>query len=236
MQNTRRLFCAFLLLLSLCTLRAEWLPIIRSFSPNDFGFFTYNRYGGMDYHGLTDSIPEPYRQFGEVWQIFPAEQGVYVQTRNYLFIFTKDGNVQVIDPADIIKTSLLTDNGEFYMATSRGVFVLTGNRLHPLRGIDLLKDATVCALTQWKDHALLIATDFAGLFIYDGNQIRPFHTEADTYLCDNQLYTVAVSDDCLALGTVRAGVVLLDKEGKNPTFYTRKQGLQNNTVLSLLFD
>lgn len=299
MQNTRRLFCAFLLLLSLCTMRAEWIPIIRSFSPNDyhagtqnwmltrqnngwmyaannygvlefdgaswrlygignstvvrsvahdkqgriyaggtndFGFFTYNRYGGMDYHGLTDSIPEPYRQFGEVWQIFPAEQGVYVQTRNYLFIFTKDGNVQVIDPADIIKSSLLTDNGEFYMATSRGVFVLTGNRLHPLRGIDLLKDATVCALTQWKDHALLIATDFAGLFIYDGNQIRPFHTEADTYLCDNQLYTVAVSDDCLALGTVRAGVVLLDKEGKNPTFYTRKQGLQNNTVLSLLFD
>ncbi|MGN1247346.1 MAG: hypothetical protein ACI4UO_02025, partial [Paludibacteraceae bacterium] len=143
--------------------------------------------------------------------------------------------VQVIDPADIIKTSLLT-NGGFYMATSRGVFVLTGNRLHALRGIDLLKDATVCALVPWTERSLLIATDFAGLFLYDGDRIRPFRTEADRYICDNQLYTVAANEDCLALGTVLNGVVLLDKDGKNPTFYTRKQGLQNNTVLSLLFD
>lgn len=202
---------------------------------NDFGYFTYNDFGGMDYHSLVDSIPEPYRQFGEVWQIFPSDQGVYVQTRSYLFIFTEGCDVQVIDPADIIKTSLLT-NGEFYMATSRGVFVLTGKRLHALRGIDLLKDATVCALVPWTERSLLIATDFAGLFLYDGDRIRPFRTEADRYICDNQLYTVAANEDCLALGTVLNGVVLLDKDGKHPTFYTRKQGLQNNTVLSLLFD
>ena len=286
------------MLLSLCTLRAEWIPITRSFTPNDyhastqnwmlteqnngwiyaannygvleydgaswrlygignstvvrsvahdkqgrvyaggtndFGYFTYNRRGGMDYHSLVDSIPPAYRNFGEVWQIFPSYQCLYVQTRIYLFIFTEGSAVQVIDPADIIKTSLLT-NGEFYMATSRGVFVLTGNRLHALRGSELLKDATVCALVPWTEGALLIATDFAGLFLYDGDRIRPFHTEADRYICDNQLYTVAANEDCLALGTVLNGVVLLDKDGKHPTFYTRKQGLQNNTVLSLLFD
>ena len=286
------------MLLSLCTLRAEWIPITRSFTPNDyhastqnwmlteqnngwiyaannygvleydgaswrlygignstvvrsvahdkqgrvyaggtndFGYFTYNRRGGMDYHSLVDSIPPAYRNFGEVWQIFPSDQCLYVQTRIYLFIFTEGSAVQVIDPADIIKTSLLT-NGEFYMATSRGVFVLTGNRLHALRGSELLKDATVCALVPWTEGALLIATDFAGLFLYDGDRIRPFHTEADRYICDNQLYTVAANEDCLALGTVLNGVVLLDKDGKHPTFYTRKQGLQNNTVLSLLFD
>ena len=83
---------------------------------------------------------------------------------------------------------------------------------------------------------MLIATDFAGLFLYDGDRIRPFRTEVDRYICDNQLYTVAANEDCLALGTVLNGVVLLDKDGKHPTFYTRKQGLQNNTVLSLLFD
>lgn len=299
MQNLiQRISLSLLLLISVLTVYAEWIPITRSFTPNDyhastqnwmlteqnngwiyaannygvleydgaswrlygignstvvrsvahdkqgriyaggtndFGYFTYNRRGGMDYHSLVDSIPPAYRQFGEVWQIFPSDQCVYVQTRSYLFIFTEGCAVQVIDPADIIKTSLLT-NGEFYMATSRGVFVLTGNRLHALRGIDLLKDATVCALVPWKERSLLIATDFAGLFLYDGDRIRPFRTEADRYICDNQLYTVAANEDCLALGTVLNGVVLLDKDGKHPTFYTRKQGLQNNTVLSLLFD
>ncbi len=298
MFNTRRFYFSVLFLLSGLMLHAEWLPIIRSFSPNDyyagtqnwhlteqdngwiyaannygvlefdgsnwrlygisnstvvrtvahdtngriyaggtndFGFFTYNTRGGMNFHSMVDSIPPAYRQFGEVWKIFPSDQCVYVQTRSYLFIFTEGSAVQVIDPADIIKTSLLT-NGEFYMATSRGVFVLTGNRLHALRGSELLKDATVCALVPWTEGALLIATDFAGLFLYDGDRIRPFHTEADRYICDNQLYTVAANEDCLALGTVLNGVVLLDKDGKHPAFYTRKQGLQNNTVLSLLFD
>lgn len=298
MLNTHRFFFSTLFLLSVLTVHAEWIPITRSFTPNDyhastqnwmlteqnngwiyaannygvleydgaswrlygignstvvrcvahdkqgriyaggtndFGFFTYNALGGMDYHSLVDSIPPAYRNFGEVWQIFPSDQCLYVQTRSYLFIFTEGCDVQVIDPADIIKTSLLT-NGEFYMATTRGVFVLTGNRLHALRGSELLKDATVCALVPWTEGALLIATDFAGLFLYDGDRIRPFHTEADRYICDNQLYTVATNEDCLALGTVLNGVVLLDKDGKHPTFYTRKQGLQNNTVLSLLFD
>ena len=298
MQNTYRFFFSVLFLLSVLSLRAEWIPITRSFTPNDyhastqnwmlteqnngwiyaannygvleydgaswrlygignstvvrsvahdkqgriyaggtndFGYFTYTAFGGMDYHSMVDSLPPAYRQFGEVWQIFPSDECVYVQTRSYLFIFAEGCAVQVIDPADIIKTSLLTD-GEFYMATSRGVFVLTGNRLHALRGSELLRDATVCALVPWTEGALLIATDFAGLFLYDGDRIRPFRTEADRYICDNQLYTVAANEDCLALGTVLNGVVLLDKAGKHPTFYTRKQGLQNNTVLSLLFD
>ena len=298
MRHTHRFFFSVLFLLSWLSLRAEWIPITRSFTPNDyhastqnwmlteqnngwiyaannygvleydgaswrlygignstvvravahdkqgriyaggtndFGYFTYNAFGGMDYHSMVDSLPPAYRQFGEVWQIFPSDECVYVQTRSYLFIFSEGCAVQVIDPADIIKTSLLT-NGEFYMATSRGVFVLTGNRLHALRGSELLKDATVCALVPWTEGAVLIATDFAGLFLYDGDRIRPFRTEVDRYICDNQLYTVAANEDCLALGTVLNGVVLLDKDGKHPTFYTRKQGLQNNTVLSLLFD
>ena len=202
---------------------------------DEFGYFTYNPYGGMDYCSLVDSLPMQYRNFGEVWQIFPSEQSLYVQTRNYLFLFHETGKVQVIDPADVIKTSLLT-NGEFYIATSRDVFVLAGNRLHSLRGTHLLQGATVCAMLPWEEHSILIATDFAGLFVYDGNYIHPLRTEVDKYICDNQLYAVALHEDCLALGTVRKGVVLVDRNGANPQYFTRENGLQNNTVLSLHFD
>lgn len=202
---------------------------------DEFGYFAYDAQGGMAYRSLVDSLPEQYRNFGEVWQIFASDKGLYVQTRNYLFIFQETGKVQVIDPADVIKTSLLT-NGEFYMATSRDLFVLNGNRLHPLRGTALLQGATVCAMVPWEDHSVLIATDFAGLFVYDGNSMHPFRTEADRYIRDNQLYAVAVNDEHLALGTVRKGLVIVDKKGGSPQYFTRENGLQNNTVLSLLFD
>lgn len=202
---------------------------------DDFGYFTYNSSGGMDYHSLVDSLPVQYRNFGEVWQIFSDSDCLYVQTRNYLFLYHTSRRVQVIDPADVIKTSVLT-HGEFYMATSRDVFVLTGNRLHPLRGTHLLHGATVCAMLPWDDHSVLIATDFAGLFVYDGRSIRPLRTDADAYIRDNQLYAVAIEGDVMALGTVRKGLVLLDRDGHNAQYFTRDNGLQNNTVLSLLFD
>ena len=82
----------------------------------------------------------------------------------------------------------------------------------------------------------MIATDFKGVYLYDGETVRRFHTAADKYIIDNQLYTMAVNERYMAFGTVRNGVVLTDLKGQSPQYLTRENGLQNNTVLSLLFD
>ena len=201
---------------------------------DDFGYFTPNQMGGLDYHTLTERIPERYKQFGEVWQIFPSEECLYVQTRNYIFLLYKDGRTEVIDPGDVIRTSLLMD-GEYYVATARDVFILSANRLHTLRGSETIHGAVVCELLPYGNQ-LLIATDFQGLYTYDGDQVKRLKTDADPYITNSQLYAVAISKHYIALGTVRNGLVLTDLQGKNCLFLNRENGLQNNTILSLLFD
>lgn len=202
---------------------------------DEFGVFRPNAYGTLEYYSLVEHIPVRYRHFGEVWKIFWREGRLYVQTRNYIFLFSENDHVEVIDPGDVIRTSLLAGD-EFFVATARDVYVLSANRLHALRGSEALRGSVVCALLPYADNGVLIATDFKGVYLYDGETVRRFHTAADRYIIDNQLYTMAVNERYMAFGTVRNGVVLTDLKGQSPQYLTGENGLQNNTVLSLLFD
>lgn len=202
---------------------------------DEFGVFRPNAYGTQEYHSLVENIPVRYRHFGEVWKIFWSEERLYVQTRNYIFLFSEENHVEVIDPGDVIRTSLLVGN-EFFVATARDVYVLSANRLHALRGSEALRGSVVCALLPYSDNGVLIATDFKGIYLYEGETVRRFYTAADKYITDNQLYTMAVNEQYMAFGTVRNGVVLTNLQGQSPHYLTRENGLQNNTVLSLLFD
>lgn len=202
---------------------------------DEFGVFRPNAYGTQEYHSLVENIPVRYRHFGEVWKIFWSKERLYVQTRNYIFLFSEENHVEVIDPGDVIRTSLLVGN-EFFVATARDVYVLSANRLHALRGSEALRGSVVCALLPYSDNGVLIATDFKGIYLYEGETVRRFYTAADKYITDNQLYTMAVNEQYMAFGTVRNGVVLTNLQGQSPHYLTRENGLQNNTVLSLLFD
>lgn len=202
---------------------------------DEFGVFAPNERGELVYRSLADSLPPRYRQFGEVWGLHCTDGQLYVQTRNYIFIADLNGHVEVIDPSVIIHTSLLVD-GDLYIATSRDLYVLSGNRLHALRGAEVLHGALVAALVPYGEHGVLIGTAFQGVWLYDGDRIRSFRTEADAYIRSNQLYTMAVSDRYIAFGTVRKGVVWTDMDGRNCRYMTREDGLQNNTILSLCFD
>ena len=202
---------------------------------DEFGVFRPDAKGTMEYRSMVEHIPARYRQFGEVWKIFIGKDRLYVQTRNYIFLFSENNRVEVIDPGDVIRTALLAGE-EFFVATSRDVYVLSANRLHALRGSEALRGSVVCALLPYKGNGVLIATDFKGIYLYDGDRLKCFHTEADRYIIDNQLYTMAVNEHYMAFGTVRNGIVLTDLQGQSPHYLTRENGLQNNTVLSLLFD
>jgi ligand-binding sensor domain-containing protein len=201
---------------------------------DEFGVFYSDSLGGLKYQQLSTNIPERYRQFGEVWRLQIDNKKLYVQTRHYIFVYTKD-NIEVLDPGAIIYESLVWE-GNLYVATSRDIFVQSGGRLHALRGAEALHNSVVCGLVPYGKEGMLIATDFHGLYLYDGKSINRFYTEADSYITKNQLYTIAISHNKMALGTVQGGVVLADNNGKNCEFITREEGLQNNTILSLLFD
>lgn len=202
---------------------------------NEFGKLTANPYGTLDYQPLSTEIPEQYANFGEVWNLHRLENILYIQTRDHLFIMPDTGELTTITPKSHIYCSAMISNG-IYVATADGIYLLTGNHLNALRGSELLSGYEIRSLQPYGNNGILIGTDFNGIFLYDGEKIRPFQTEANDFIRKNQLYSLCVGEKYIAYGTVLNGLAVTDINGNNCRYINTQNGLQNNTVLSMLFD
>lgn len=202
---------------------------------NEFGKLTANCYGSLDYQPLSLDIPETYKNFGEVWNLHRHEDVLYIQTRDHIFIRPDQGELTVITPKSRIYCSALIGNG-IYVATVDGIYLLTGNHLNALRGSEQLYGYEIRSLQPYGENGVLIGTDFNGIFLYDGEKIGRFQTEAENFIRKNQLYTLSVGKKYIAYGTVLNGLAITDMQGKNCRYVNTQNGLQNNTILSLLFD
>ena len=202
---------------------------------NDFGVFTGDSIGRLEYRSFLDSVPESWRTFGEIWNIIYKDSILYVQTRNCIFRRLPSGHIDVI-PSNARIFCIASVGESIYVATAEGVSLLTGTRMDALRGSERLRGAEIRGIQRLREDGVLIGTDFQGMYIYDGTEIRPFPTEIDGFLRSNQLYSFAVSDRYIAFGTVLQGIVLTDRRGHVCHYINQANGLQNNTVLNLIFD
>lgn len=203
---------------------------------NEFGRFTSNTFGSLSYEPLSLDVPEPYKNFGEIWNIHLIHNTLYLQSRNY--IFKKDlnsGSYEVIEPKSRIYCSAKIRDGLF-VATASDIFLVTGNQLNALQGSEQLRGYEIRSLQPLGDNSILIGTDFNGLFIFNGNEIKPFRTDADAFIKANQLYSMAINEKYIAIGTVLKGLVIMDLSGKKCQYLSTENGLQNNTILSMSFD
>lgn len=202
---------------------------------NDFGVFRPDSLGGVKYQSLTDQLTEVEKQFGEIWSISEIGSVRYFQAPHHIYKLSEEGDIQTISSHARIHTCTVND-GALYVATTEGLAVLSGTKLVVLHGSEQLHGLEVRSLLPLEDDKLLIVTDFSGLFVLDDNVIRPWKTDADKYLRENQLYSCAYQNGKLALGTVMGGVVIMDIDGHNCLYVNHQKNLQNNTVLSLAFD
>jgi hypothetical protein len=66
--------------------------------------------------------------------------------------------------------------------------------------------------------------------------VTPLLTGAEAFMRENEVFTMAASGDYLAIGTVRRGLILVNRHTKAVKYFNERNGLQNNTVLSISFD
>lgn len=210
--------------------------LIYAGATNEFGYFEPNAFGGLRYVSLTDSLTGDYANFGEVWNIHSDAEAVYFQTDNYLIRSDKrTQDMKFIVPGAHIYCSA-TIRGGVYVATSDGVFALVGEQLNILNGSDKLPKTQIRKLMPWGDNQILIATFDAGLYIYDGMQVKKLNTKYDHFFISNKIYSIAATEDQLAVGTVRSGLAVINLHEDTAQYFDVHNGLNNNTVLNVVYD
>ena len=202
----------------------------------DFGYFsTDGPSRHLSFHSLRGTINTTDTEFSEIWNIHRVGQYVWFQGDFKIFCYNGE-KTSCINTGRKITTSAIIDE-TLYVAFSDGSAArVRGSAIDPLKGCDALRDKKICAILPYASGELLIATAFSGLWHYSDGVLKPFPTDIDIFLKDNQIFCATRRGDKIVLGTVNNGAVIKDLSTGRNTFVNRSCGLQNNTVLCAAFD
>ena len=200
---------------------------------NETGYLDLSFLGKKQYFPIDFPYNNPELNLGNVWKIYEMDNAVYFCGDRVVLKWLNNQTTPIKAP-DKIDCSCLINN-TLYIGTTSGIFILAGGAFYRLPDSDLMTHRKLRAILPF-DNKVMIATARDGLYLWDENGIKQFVTEADEFIKKNELFSIAMKDNQIAIGTVLKGIVLISKQGKLLKFFNELHGLQNNTILSVFFD
>ncbi len=202
----------------------------------DFGYFTNNQVGQLEYYSLKEFIPKEHQNFSDIRNISVTEKGVYFKSLFKIFYW------------DINKREIQTINNdkvvEYISEINQTVFIDDENGLYILKeGIkklypsgEIFKSYEASSAIQCKEKKL-VSTWKNGIFELLDDKIIPFVTEIDQKLKSEQIKCmVATPKNQIAVGTVSGGIYFLDQEGNLISNISKENGLKSNSIQHLYYD
>lgn len=203
---------------------------------NELGYLESDQQGKLSYHSLIDLIPESERDFSEIWQIFPFENGMLFHSFQKI-LYYKGGKITVFNADTEFHYSFLIDNQLFIQEKEKGLCLLNKQKVEQVRGGGFFKDIEIVSILPYSDHSRIIATATSGLFMFDGDKVQVWDTSLNEMFKKNQLFSgISLGDRYYAFGSVMNGLYILDRAGQLVQHVNSDKGLQNNTILSLFRD
>jgi len=203
----------------------------------DLGFIEPDETGETRFVSLVDKLPEDARVFEDVWRTYAAPEGVYFQTQVGLFRW--DGTtMKVWRPTGRIFNRAQFANNTLYIGQTGGVLMrVRGDALEPVPGAERIGEEPFPIVIPFDDSRLLMGTRRDGLFLYDGQAMQPFVTEADALLKANNTYRgFVLANGTFAVTTTAAGMVILDRQGRVLEQIDQQDGLASPSVYYVMPD
>ncbi len=209
---------------------------------NEFGYLQTDSLGEKHYVCLSDSLPDNYQNFGDVWRVNVCKQGVFFQATDFLFLL-REGELEIISLDGPIFRSFELEGQLFANFLGQGLKKLSHGKWEPVLSEQAIMGNAIYELLPWDEKSHLVVTHQAGLYLYffDGPQAGSlipwpsFLTRSGQNL--DIYHAELLSGGKLALATVNQGVVILHRNGNLFRKYNRETSdLQSDKVLTLLED
>lgn len=221
--------------------------IVRSlqFSPDDklyvggqdeFGYFSPEPNGQLIYHSLKHLIPANERAFTDVWEIFFYRDWVFFQTSEKIVQLSE--NHCSVYKSKHWRFLSFVNNKLIAQDVDKGLLMFQDGVWTPfLTESELPADYFATSLTAIGKDSALLTTVKNGSYILSGTRITRFSSPfMDNLAARNIASAVMVNDSHIALATNLEGCYIIDKKGNLVQSLTRKEGLQNNNILSIYLD
>ena len=200
---------------------------------NEIGYLETAPNGKRHFHLIETPIESFAPNIGNIWSIYEIDKAIYFCGDQVVVKWMNNLPIPILAP-DKIDCSCLINN-TLYIGTASGIFILAGEAFYRLPNTEAMTRQKLRAILPF-GNKVMIASAREGLFLWDENGLSPFRTDADEFMKKNELFSIALQDNQIAIGTVLKGLVLINNEGKLIKYINESHGLQNNTILSTYFD
>ena len=201
----------------------------------DFGFTAQLPNGQYRYTSLVKLLPVSARNFGDVLHITIQNGNVIFFSYEGIFIY-KNKEIRVLKSKASFDDFFEVNQEIYVLDNERGLLKLKSDLLIAISNAQKFAGMKIRKIFKTKK-GLLLCTQKNGLFIYSDNQIKPFVTEVDHLLKQNQISAgIQLSDGYFGIGTRQTGLIVIDGSGNLIQHINKQIGLQNDYVTNLKTD
>lgn len=222
----------------------------------DFGYLEANAQGKLTAKSIKHMLPQDEQIFNDVWQIASTSQSVYFLTRSRIFRLHA-GQLSSLPGKFASSQATVINDSLFYVDSERGICWVDGDHIVPIPQLASLLNGRRIVMTVAGEHQILVGRttgDFKLIDLspaWDAKQKRySFNTDAaprvtsmpteiDHLLDEDHAYMyklISLGQDQFAISSVRAGVMIFNRQGQLLRVINKNNGLQDNTVAGITQD
>jgi len=219
-------------------------------SEEEFGCMMPDNAGRLKYVSFAKELDSIDRLFTNVWSIAEANGSVYFAADEAVFRYNHDSLPKVKKIYSSGSPFLVYNpNNEIYITIREGrLMKIEGDELMPM---PVVKEKSIWFMLPYDKNKFLIGSSENGLEIYnpfaiDSTKILSKYIwfnkkdidNTDKFIFENQIYTGAckIGKDKFAIGTIRSGIIIINKYGKIIEKVNKSSGLQSSTIHYLFKD
>ncbi len=200
---------------------------------NEIGFYEPDRYGQLKYHSLNYLVKNKIGDLDEIWRIHKTSFGIVFQSFKGIFIYDKN-TIRVVQPRSKFHFSYYVNGILWVYDEKEGLMQYRDGKVRRIPDGAFFTGTQIWTILPVNDDQVIIGTAKNGLYIYDGETVKPWNKQINGLLKRYQIFSgTLIQNKYYAFGTIQNGLIISDRNGKVVLEMNRERGLQNNTILSL---
>ncbi|PUZ27052.1 ligand-binding sensor domain-containing protein [Chitinophaga costaii] len=195
---------------------------------DELGYFYPDENGSLRFHSLKQFIPSNERQFADIWDVATIRDEVYFRTNESIFQL-KDTTIKAFDAPHQWQLLTIAGGKIFAADQEQGLLVFHGGQWKP--ACKPLPGLRLTGITTYRHDTLLVSTLQHGLFLLHDSTLKAFPSQVA-----NILHLDRLDATHFAIGTLEDGCYVIDDKGQLVQQFSRKEGLQNNSIQHIFQD
>lgn len=202
----------------------------------DFGYFSPAENGKLQYHSLMDKVPAADRSFADIWDIVALDKEIFFRSGKKIFKLAQHKITVYANESEWIfmgmanKTIIAQDK-------NKGLLQYKNNQWVSFLSNPIPDNFTATSLSTYNADTLLLSTWQNGMYTISNNTLSKLAGyQTEKYSNKQVSKAFRLNGDLLVVATNINGCYIVNKKGDILYNFSRKLGLQSNSVLSMLQD